>query len=414
MSTSRKFRLLPGSGGRRKAEAERLDQFLTDLSDPGLINSLRQEEQRRKRLLLATAALAAGLLLGGGGVWLALRSAAALPAGGAEAHPAQSVATARILVSQGRSLAWAKQLPEAWSYLNLATELAPNLVEAWDALGMAQFFGGQMQAAERSFRRCLKIEPGYERGFHFLGDLNFYSRRFDRAEEFYRQAHANRALARVRLLQGRFPEAAPLVRQLTRERPDDRWVQVMAEAVRAGRLTPETRRRLDPGYVASWNAGTALGWRLFYAKDYNEASAVFGRVLAEHPDDDSAMLGKGWCLLKIGSNLEARPYFERVLAKWPASYSAMNGLGWCLRAEGQMEGALRSWQRLWELRPDSLETPEALKGIGTIHHERGDFHQAVLYLSKSNLLCPYDPETRKLLDDTLRKLSAGDSKELKF
>jgi Flp pilus assembly protein TadD len=398
----RKFRLLPGGRGRRRTEAERLDRFLTDAADPRLISSLRHEERRRKRTL-AIAALVLGLLLGGGAVWLALRPEAVV-----EGDAAKDESRARLLVSQGRSMAWAKQLPEAWSHLSLATELAPNLVEAWDALSVAQFFGGQVQAAEQSSRRCLELEPGYERGFHFLGDINFYSRRFGKAEEFYLQAHATRAVARVWLLQGRFAEATPLVRQLVRERPDDRWVQVMAEAVRAGRLTPETRWRLEPGYVASWNPETARGWRLFYAKDYNQASAVFGRALASQPGDASAMLGKGWCLLRIGSNLEARSYFERVLAAWPASYSAMNGLGWCLRAEGQGEGALRAWKRLWELRPDSIETPEALKGIGMVYYEHGDYSQASRYLARSFLQNPYDSDTKSLLENALKKLPAGD------
>jgi tetratricopeptide (TPR) repeat protein len=280
-------------------------------------------------------------------------------------------------------------------------------VEAWDALAISLINSGQTEEAVRCWRRCLEIEPGHERALHGLGDLHFYSGRNREAEDYWLKVQAYRAVSRLWLLEGRMREAIPHIRKLAGEQPDNPWVQVEVKAVAAGRLTPELRWRLEPGYLVSWNPETAKAWRLFYEGRRNEASVAFSKVLNEHPDDGSAMLGKGWSLYRTGSYYpEARSYFERVLAKWPANYSALDGRGWCLKTEGLAEGALRSWNLLLEHRPDSIvEAPHALKGIGMIYYERGDYARANLYLSKSIEKNPEDKETVSLLRQTAQKLS---------
>jgi len=395
------FRPLKWNPGKGKKETEQLDRFLT--ADPGLVQSLQSDEKSRRRTL-AVAALLAGILLGALGVWLALsaRSAPDLPA-----LPTEE--TAKTLVSHGKSLTSARQFPQAWSELRLATRLAPKMVEAWDALAISFFYTGQTEEVVRCWYRCLEIEPGYERATHGLGDTYFYSGRYKEAEAQWLKVKAYRAVARVRLLEGRMQEAIPLVRKLAAEQPDDRWVKVMAQAVAAGRLTPELRWRLEPGYLLSWDPTTAEGWRLFYQGRRSEASAVFTKVLAQHPDEGSALLGKGWSLLETGSTAEARaarPYFERVLEKWPANYSALNGLGWCLKADNQAESALKLWRRMLEHRPDSAdEAPRALKGMGMVYYERGDYARANYYLTRSIAQNSEDKETLSLLMETARKLS---------
>jgi Flp pilus assembly protein TadD len=393
------FRPLPWSAGKEKKETERLDRFLT--ADPGLVRSLQSDEKSRRRALVA-AALLTGILLGALGVWLAL----SLRSAGPEPPVLPSEETAKTLVSQGKGLTAAGQFPQAWSELRLATRLAPKMVEAWDALAMSLVFSGQTEEAVRCWRRCLEIEPGYERALHNLGDMSFYSGRNKEAEEYWLKAQVYRAVARVRLLEGRMREAIPLVRKLAVEQPDDPWVQVEVKAVAAGRLTPELRWRLEPGYLVSWNPGTAKAWRLFYEGRRNEASVAFSKVLNEHSDDGSAMLGKGWSLYGTGSYPEARSYFERVLAKWPANYSALDGRGWCLKNEGQAEGALRSWNLLLEHRSNSIvEAPHALKGIGMVYYERGDYARANLYLSKGIEKNHEDKEAIALLRQTAQKLA---------
>ena len=405
MADHRNFRLLPGGDKAEPSEAARLDQFLTDLADPGVISSLRQEERRRQRLLLA-AALVAGLLLGGGGVLLILRLWQPAPRPPVRIEDASAEETARILVSQGHKLMRVKEFEKAWADLRLATELAPELVDAWDALGLAYFYGNQTAEAERALRRCLEIAPGYSRAYHILGDIGFYSGDWVSAKaNFAKAGKRHRAFARIALLENRFADAVPLIRELVQELPDDPYVQVMAKALRAGRLTPELRLLLEPTYLVSWNPETALGWRLFYGKRYEEASAAFGRALLRKPRDGSAVLGRGWTLLKLGMPREAQSDFETVLLTWPSNYSALNGMAWSLKAQGQAESAVKLWQRVLELpHHPHIEISESLKGLGMVYYERGDYARANLYLARSALLDPFDAETSALLEETLQKL----------
>lgn len=396
------FSISAGGKGRR-AEKEPLDRLLSDLADPGLIHSLRREESRRRFWLFAVAALALGLLVGGGVVWW-LRGRVQETDAQGRLGVQSSEELARLLTSNGLALAKAKEIQKAWAYLRQATELSPNRVEAWDALAMTHFYGGQMDEAERAFRRCTEIDPNYQRGYHGMGDVYFYTGDPGKAEEHWLKGDALRAVARLRLLQGRFAEAAPLVQDLERKVPDQWFVRRMAEAVRAGRLTPELRLQLEPGFVGSRSPETAQGWRLYFAHRYNEASAAFGHALADDPQDGSALLGEGWCRLKTGKIREARADFERVLKTWPSNYSALNGLGWSLRAQGETEGAARAWKRVLELRPESPETPESLKGLGLLSFEQSDYAEASRYLTRSFLQNPYDAETKTFLEDALEKL----------
>jgi tetratricopeptide (TPR) repeat protein len=390
----KKLKALFGAGARSEQDSARLDTFLKDLADPGLISSLQEEEHRRRRWRLAIAALALGLLLGVGGAWWFLARA--------RTAPPDSREPARLLASLGAASARAKEIPQAWTALHEATARAPHLAEAWAALGLANLYGGQMDDAERAFRRCVQLDPGNPRGLQGLGDVYFATGESEKAEEMWLKGGAMRSVARLRLLAGRFAEAAPLIEQLQRKTPDPVYTPVMVEALSAGRLTPELRKRLGPGIVGSRSAETARAWRHFYFHQYQKADETFNRVLAGHPRDDSARLGRGWCRLKTRSFGPARADFEAVLKTAPGNYSAWNGLGWCLKAQGEPQQAAAAWNQGLALNPESPEAAESLKGLGLLAFERKDPAQAAVYLTRSLLQDSYDLETRALLEETLR------------
>jgi tetratricopeptide (TPR) repeat protein len=389
----RKLKALFGAGARPEQDSVRLDTFLKELADPGLISSLQEEEHRRRRWLLAIAGLALGLLLGIGGAWWFLARAGTARQDSRE--------PARLLASLGAASARAKEIPQAWIALHQATALAPNLADAWAALGLANLYGGQMDDAERAFRRCAQLDPGNPRGLQGLGDVHFATGEYEKAEEAWLKGGVMRSVARLRLLAGRFAEAAPLVGQLQRKTPDPVYTPVMVEALRAGRLTPELRKRLGPGIVGSRSAATAHGWRRYFAHQYQAAEAELNGVLAGDPHDASARLGRGWCRLKTRSFGPARSDFAVVLKSAPSNYSAWNGLGWCLKAQGEPEQAAAAWSQVLALHPESPEAPESLKGLGLLAFERKDPTQAAAYLTRSLLQDPYDLETRALLEDVL-------------
>jgi tetratricopeptide (TPR) repeat protein len=412
VANQRTFRLLKRSEDGGGWETEQLDRFLTRVADAGLIDSLRQAEQRRKRLWLGGLALALGMVIGGGAMILFLQPWEESPPAEAAAGSAEA---ARLLVSQGERLVWAKEFEKAWADLRLATELAPELIDAWDALTIAYFLGGRTVDAERALQRSLEIEPGYRRAYHMLGDVSFYLGDWAKAKEHYSKAgRRQRIFARIALLENRYADAVPLIRQLLRETPDDPYVKVMARALRAGRLTPEVRLLLEPTFVASRNPVTAEGWRLYHTRRYEEASVAFGRALQRQPRDGSALAGRGWTLLQLGTARgaqtarEAQSAFEQVLAIWPSNSSAINGMAWSLKAQGQSEGAAKLWRRVLDLPlHPNIEIAESLKGLGMVHYERGDFARANLYLGRSVMIDPHDGATAALLEYSLRRASAS-------
>ena len=396
--TLKNLRLLFGGSGERKPKSELL-------ADPALVRSLREDDHRRKRPPLLLISLLTGLLLGAGGVLLALhpwRPAAAIRAGAPSGEE-----MARVLASQAQVFTKAKEIDQALSHSRLATGLAPHLVDAWDALAYSLFYAGQTAEAEKAIQRCLKIDPGYNRAYYMLGDFNFYTGDWKQAEAYWKKADAKRALARLLLLENRFEEATPLVQGLARDTPDDRYVQVMSEAVQLGKLTPGLRRKLSPDFVASRSPETARGWQLFYARRYGEAAATFSRAISHAPRDGSAIIGRGWCLLEIGTTpREAQSAFEQALATWPGSYSALNGLALSRKAQSQTEGAVTLWRQMIEDLPriEQMEIASCYKGLGTVYYERGDYPRANHYLALSALRDPFDTETTTLLKSTLGKL----------
>jgi tetratricopeptide (TPR) repeat protein len=410
----RNLSVLRRLGFERQEESERLDDFLHDLADPGLVSSLQRDEFRRKRFLIAGSSLFLGLLLGAGTVLLGARFWKPGPSPGqpaaavARLDPRSAEEKAVLLVAHGRKLSRAKEIARALDYLELATQLAPKSLEAWDALALAQIYGGQTTEAERSLRRCLEIDPEYLRAYHLLGDVGFYagddSRKY---RPLWQRSDAERALARLGLLENRLADVAPLIRRMERENPDDRYIKIMMDAVRQGGLTPDLRRMLEPSYAVSRNPDTEAGWRFYFSQHYEEASAAFNRALTRSSRDVSAIIGRGWCLLHIGTPREAQSVFEEALAVRPSNYSALNGLAWTRKAQGQLEGAVKLWLRVLELpHIDHVEIPESLKGLGMVYAERGDYARANLYLARSFSMDPYDPETEKLLKDVTQKLAS--------
>jgi tetratricopeptide (TPR) repeat protein len=396
------FKIVPGGGGAKKTETDRLDRFLTtpDPVETRLLTSLRQEEGRRRRLAITAAALVAGILAGGGGAWLILRSASPAPATEAALSIPSAEEKARLLIEEGWLHFSVRDFAKAAKFHSLATELAPGLVEAWDGLGIAHIRAGQLDDAEHALRRSLAIDPEYERAHHALGDVYFFVEDYVQALEHYERAGAFRAQARVALLQGRFEDAARLLDKLVHERPDDRAVQRMAKMAHAGRLTPEERRQLGPDIPMSRAPEVMQGWRLYHEKNFEESSAAFGRALSRKPHDHSALYGRGWALIQLGDIDTARRYFERILETQPDNLFALDGLGLCLKAEGQTQAAIRVWERMLKIEPLTPHDffPRGYKGLGLARFESGDQAGALPFLARAVVRDPLDPKLREMLD----------------
>jgi len=398
LTRKRPFRLVRGDGRLpEKKEAEQLDRFLTD-TDPILIASLQTEEQElqqdlrlkerglRRRKQGSILALLLGLAAAFPLLW-----ASGLPQSWAKpGDRASSIASerekARLLIEQGQEMLSKDRYNEALGNFTLATRIAPDFAEAWTVLGDCQLENYQSELAEKAYRRALALDPGNTRPFLGLGNLYLRRGEVGKAEKAWSQGGLDKQLARLYLLEGRFPEAETRLAALLSDSPDDELLNRMAQAARSKRLEPGLRSLLEPEPtgMSSW---ADLGWRLIKHERYDEATAAFGKALAEVPHDVNALSGMGGALLALDRTQEAKIYFERALDLDKDHVRSMNGLARCLKNEGRIGEAIAVWRGMSQLYPGvNYGTP----GLAWTYYELGDYSQAAVYFAQLVRRYPYD------------------------
>jgi len=248
----------------------------------------------------------------------------------------------------------------------------------------------QWQAAERSARRWLALEPGREEPRRFLAIslLRLYRDR-EATEQF-----------RV-LLDTAYPERAQgygaLLEILAAERNDTGSARVMEALARDDDGIAEAHyarsvlwQQADDGSKALEAARRALalkpGWRLaglaevraLLLLDREEEGFAAAAALAADGDPLSR-LNQGWLLLGSGREDEARAVFEALLREDVARPQALEGLGSVAYAQRDFPAATRHFA---ELAQASRGNETALALLGTIAEEQGEPALAVRYLER--------------------------------
>ncbi|HKV12032.1 MAG TPA: tetratricopeptide repeat protein [Thermoanaerobaculia bacterium] len=400
MAKHKGFRLISGNATRAPREADRLDSFLVD-TDPFLIASLQQEEgqrQRKQRIwgLAGLLGLAAVFSLG------LLGFTGSMPEGSPAGSTAES-GQVRLLIDEGIRLTSEDEYAEAMDRFRLALELAPGSADAWAEVGNCHLHNFQTFSAEEAFQRALALDPDHSRALRGLGTL--YMRRGEerKAEQVFLRIGESLQLARLYLLQGRFDEAAPRLAKLVEESPDKDLLHRMAQAAAARELPPSLRSMLEPAPTGR-SRWADLGWRLHMEERYEEAADAFGKAVAMHPDDVSALSGLGLTLLDMNRAREGRTYFERALAIDHDHLVSLNGLANCLKVEGQTEEAIAVWHTVSDLYPG---VSDGTKGLAWTYYERGDYSQAAVYFAQLATKYPNDTQAIAALNVAVEKIVPG-------
>ena len=392
----RRFKVVAGGG-----EIEQLDRFLTG-TDPVLIASLQTEEQglrRRKwrRTLLATAA---GLAVA---LPLVLWASGVRPLGGFAGTAAPDTEKALLLAEEGWKLFSQDRQDEALASFSLATRLAPRLSDAWAGLGACYTDRYQSNLAEQAYRRALDLDPRNESAIDALGNL--YLRRGDeqKAEATWMRGGRERQLARLYLLQGKFPQAEARLASLLGgpQPPEDELFYRMAQAARSQRLDAGLRSLLEPEPTGR-TPWADLGWRLATEKHYSQASVAFGKALTEVPSDVNALGGMGWALLDMGRPREAQVYFQRALGLDDDHVLSLNGLAHCLKHEGKVGAAIAVWTDMSQTYPGvNIGTP----GLAWAYYETQNYAQAAVYFARLIRRYPYDSQLADALNVAVENIA---------
>lgn len=392
----RRFQLVPGGG-----ESQQLDRFLCD-ADPMLLSSLQREDKapRSRRLTLSLTVI---LLLAavGGLLWVA----GPLSPVGSASRTAWKSEKAHLLLEDARTLREEDRYAEALANSIEAARLVPDLAEAWVSIADCQLHNYQSELAAKAYEKALQIDPKNAAAFHGLGHLYLRRGELDKAEQVWLRGKVDFQLARLYLLQGRFPEAQARLEGLLEPpvRKADRDLLLrMAHSARSGSLDPALRSLLEPE-PSGRSTWADLGWRLSQENRYPEASQAFRKALAQVPKDVNALSGMGWSLLAQDRLPEARLYFRRALSYDDDHVLSLNGLATCLKSEGRTGDALAIWQAMSKTYPGvNVGTP----GLAWTYYELQDYRQAAVYFAQLVRRYPYDSRLIDALNIAVENIGA--------
>lgn len=213
--------------------------------------------------------------------------------------------------------------PKVISATRKALELDPALPEAHALLADVYQEQWQWSDAEGEFKRALDLNPN--------------------------DAGAHLAFAGWLLSQGRTQEA-------------------LAWSLRARELDPEGR------------AGTEIGWILFNARRYGEATHELRSVLAVRPDDATALWFLGFALIANGQSEEAIHVLEKTVSIMNRSPGAIGVLVRAYAHAGRRADALRLLAEL-KVRQQAGYVPAA--AFVNAYLGLGDYEQAFAWLERA-------------------------------
>ncbi len=113
------------------------------------------------------------------------------------------------------------------------------------------------------------------------------------------------------------------------------------------------------------------GWKALRSRDADRASALFGEALASHPDDPVLLLGAGAAAQARGRQDEAVSRLKRALDVKPDFIAASKLLGVIAYEEGDVDLAIRTYERALKHAPNDRELAAALdvlRADAAVHH----------------------------------------------
>ncbi|MBI3087744.1 MAG: fused MFS/spermidine synthase [Candidatus Omnitrophica bacterium] len=249
------------------------------------------------------------------------------------------------------------------------------------ALGRAQRFRGELEAATTSFEQALALEPGAAAALE-LGKVYVERNLPLRAQEALRRAleldptrlEAYYVLARLLLRQQQLDEALATYEQAAAlKAPDGKQAEELGRAFGQAKRWPEALAYLQSAVAQqdrpSPQASLALAEAFRELGRYDEAEQVLVKARERAPEDTALLLALAQIQLLQHAYAEARPLFEQVLKQAPRSAAAYFGLGELAFEQGAWRDAAR-WLTIG-LRYDPYHA-KALEQLNTIHGQPQD------------------------------------------
>jgi thioredoxin-like negative regulator of GroEL len=139
--------------------------------------------------------------------------------------------------------------------------------------------------------------------------------------------------------------------------------------------------------------------RELYAARFQNAAALYSRVLARDPAHVEAYYGLVRALITVHRNKEAYSVAGDALAKHPESAAVQASAGLAAYRHGDLPAAERHFRDALKLDPDY---PGALKGLASIYSVVSKFKSARELVARAYGSCPDDPDLMMAHANTLK------------
>ncbi len=279
-------------------------------------------------------------------------------------------------LKSGMSRQQAGQLNEAERIYRKALAEEPNNPDALHLLGVVMGHTGQLDAALELIRRAIRFLPDYAEAHNSLGNVFMKKRELEGAVEAYREAilirsnfseaHNNLGLSLKDL--GQLEEAIIAFTDASRHKPD--WAtpqlnlgQLFREQGRAEEALSAFQRamRIEPQNV---DAVSFVATALADLHRFDEALTTLNRGAAMEPNSPLTHAARGMILSRQGRGSEAVTNFRRAVEIAPELSSAWINLAYALRQIGQFKEAAECCRQILIREPGAVQAYALMASVG--------------------------------------------------
>jgi TolB-like protein/Tfp pilus assembly protein PilF len=236
---------------------------------------------------------------------------------------------ATVMVGGGSPREWRPRAAEA---AIKALQIDPSLAEAHATLGYVQHYNWEWEAAEKSLRRAIELNPSYALGRIWYA--NFLSSR-GRAEEAIRQVNLAQELDPL----------SPVINT------NVAWVLINARRYDEAIVQLQRTVATDPSYI---QARSRLGSAYSFAGRHEEAIAEFETAvrLSNRSTSTLAALAQGYAL--AGRRPDAERLLDQLVAARPTEYVSSGAVANAYTALGRTDEALTWLERSHQERTNNI------------------------------------------------------------
>lgn len=290
-----------------------------------------------------------------------------------------------------------RYLKKAIKLYKKTPEIEREELMSFQFLGAAYQQEGDMEKAEQVFSDVLKLDPENDMVYSFLGKLNLDNNNYQQALDYYKQAlELNRSevsnylnVAEVHKQMDNTEGAIEAYKEGAKVYPD--LFEKIAEVYFEVGDYINAEKYIRKAMVAFPDNHLYLRYLGFIYQNqmkYDEAESTFQEAMGLAPPDEAEyyinLMGNLYAMKQ--DYKKARKYYEESLKMNPGEDIYLENLILILKMDGIQDEAVKILKTAVADQPDWVM---ALKELGNLLIEKGDYHQGIQYFEK---IVDIDPE----------------------